>query len=76
MSRSRRKTAVMPITTAVSEKDYKAANHRSERRTVRTALASGSDDTAPKLHQDYGNPWNGPKDGKQRIDPKSKWMRK
>ena len=24
----------------------------------------------------YGNPWKSPKDGKQMVDPNSKWMRK
>jgi len=24
----------------------------------------------------YGDPWKSPKDGKQMVDPHSKWMRK
>jgi hypothetical protein len=36
--------------------------------------ADGDD---PRLHgAPFGDPWLAPKDGKQHIDPDSKWMRK
>jgi hypothetical protein len=30
----------------------------------------------PKDAREYGDAWRAPKDGKQMVDPKSKWMRK
>ncbi len=75
MSRSRRRTPVMPLTTAKSDKPYKVDEHRSFRRTCRTLIASQRYDELPHpIH--YGDPWLAPKDGKQWIDPHSKWMRK
>ncbi|PZT89410.1 MAG: hypothetical protein DI637_06380 [Citromicrobium sp.] len=62
MSRSRRKTPVMPITTAESDKAYKTREHRRERAHVREALAQGNESKHPKA---FGNPWSGDKDGKQ-----------
>jgi hypothetical protein len=77
MSRSRRKTPVIGLTTARSDKPFKVDEHRKERRGVRTKLASGVDADDRRLHSKvYGDPWNAPKDGKQMVDPKSKWMRK
>lgn len=64
MTRSRRKEPITGITCAKSEKDYKIAAHRSERRTVRTAIASGADQDDRRLHQVFHDPWDAPKDGK------------
>ena len=75
MSRSKRRTPVIGITTAETEKAYKAAAHRSERRTARTKIKSGRPDDIPHPKK-FGDPWGAPKDGKQMVDPKSKWMRK
>lgn len=74
MSRSHRKTPVCGITTAESDKLFKAAEHRRERRAVRSVLP-GEDAPAPKQ---FGNPWASPKDGKQWFDParQPKLMRK
>jgi hypothetical protein len=77
MSRSRRKTPVTGLTTARSDKPYKVDEHQRERHHVRQRLKATADDIDPKLHRrPYGDPWNAPKDGKQLVDPKSKWMRK
>ena len=77
MSRSRRKTAIIGVTTATSDKPFKVDEHRAERHAVRAVIKRSlySDDRA--LHSKvYGNPWKSPKDGKQMVDPSSKWMRK
>ena len=65
MSRSRRKTPICGIAVADSDKDYKAAEHRRERRAVRIAIEAGDDIPAAKA---YGNPWDSPKDGKKFFD--------
>jgi hypothetical protein len=61
MSRSRWRTKIFGITSTRSEKQYKAAQHRSERRAVRIALRQRRKLPQPK---EFGNPWNGPRDGK------------
>jgi hypothetical protein len=63
------------MTTTRSDKPFKIDEHRSERRTAKTKLASGREDEIPHPKV-FGNPWAAPKDGKQWIDPNSKWMRK
>lgn len=72
MSRSRRKTPICGIACAPSDKPFKVAEHRRERRALRQA----SDIEGFK--GDYGNPWDSPKDGKKMFDPKRwpKGMRK
>ena len=77
MSGSCRKTAIIGVTTATSDKPFKVDEHRAERHAVRAVIKRSlySDDRA--LHSKvYGNPWKSPKDGKQMVDPNSKWMRK
>jgi hypothetical protein len=77
MSRSHRHTAVIGMTCARSDKPFKVDEHRRERRTVRTLLAAGFCDADRRLHaKRYGNICFSPKDGKQWVDPHSKWMRK
>lgn len=77
MARSRRKAPFMGITCARSDKPFKVDEHRKERRSTRTKLATGMSDDDRRMHSKvYGDPWNAPKDGKQSIDPMSKWMRK
>ena len=61
MSRSRKKTPIVPVTTAESDKPFKVREHRRERRAVAAALALGDDPPAPKA---FGDPWVGDKDGK------------
>lgn len=77
MSRSKRKTPLIGLTTAQSDKPFKIDEHRSERRRARVLFQSTLDADDRRLHSKvYGDPWNAPKDGKQWVDPKSKWMRK
>ncbi len=73
MSRSRRKTPISGLTTVGSNKSFKLDEHRAERCKVRVAVRVGDELPHPK---EYGNEWKSPRDGKQLIDPKSKWMRK
>jgi hypothetical protein len=77
MSRSRRKTPIIGMTTAISDKPFKVDEHRRERRSARAVLASGLDADDRRMHaQKYGDPWKAPKDGKQIVAVESKWMRK
>ncbi len=62
MSRSRRRTPIFAMTTATSEKMFKAFEHRRERRAVRVSIHGDQEPPAPK---EFGNPWRGPKDGKR-----------
>ncbi|QDC00347.1 hypothetical protein FGU64_07925 [Mesorhizobium sp. 8] len=74
MSRSRRKTPIFGMTTAESDKLFKTAEHRRERRTVRNIDPTSSD--APSGLA-FGNPWASAKDGKRyrrHVPPKD--MRK
>ena len=75
MARSRRRTPVIGITTAESDKLYKRQEHRRERRAVAQALSTGDDPPGPKT---FGDPWNSDKDGKQWFDPERhpKYLRK
>lgn len=55
------------MTTAASDKEDKAAEHRRERRQVRVAI---KDDAGALPHpRAYGDPWDAAKDGKRRFDP-------
>ena len=77
MSRSRRKTPVIGMTTARSDKPYKVDAHRRERRALRTRLLFDLEDSGRCLHPKlFGDPWRAPKDGRQMVDPDSKWVRK
>ncbi|KGM35699.1 hypothetical protein [Inquilinus limosus] len=67
MSRSRRKSPFSAITTAASDKEDKAAEHRRERRQVRVAIKDGAE-TLPDPRA-FGDPWDAAKDGKRRFDP-------
>jgi len=67
MSRSRRKTPVMGITKAESDKRDKVLAHRRQRRQVRTALASGVAEVITR--RKAGDVWSFAKDGKSRFDP-------
>lgn len=65
MARSRRKTPIIGITTAVSDKPFKMMEHRRERRAAKRAIVSMDDAPPPKL---FGNPWASEKDGKHWVD--------
>lgn len=62
MSRSFRHTPIFGIAIAVSERKFKAFEHRRARRATRAALGAERDLPHPKR---YGNRWDGPKDGRQ-----------
>lgn len=67
MSRSKRKTPVSGNTTSESDKRFKVAEHKRERRQAKLALKAGRAIKHPKA---FGNPWASDKDGKFRFDPK------
>ncbi|WP_374944940.1 hypothetical protein [Sphingomonas sp.] len=73
VSRSRRTSPIMPVTTAESEKAYKARAHRAERAAVRVSLSRGVDPPSPRA---FGDPWNGDKDGKRYRDNAGDLLRK
>jgi len=74
MSRSRKKTPITGITIAESDKPFKEAEHRRERRVVRTAIKVG--EPIPD-QREFGNPWASEKDGKQWLsDRNSRVLRK
>ena len=73
MSRSRRKTPISGVSTAPSDKPFKASEHGRERAAVRQALANGTDAPDPKL---FGDPWRGEKDGKQYAPDRPDILRK
>jgi hypothetical protein len=64
MSRSRRKTPVCGITTAVSEHSDKQAWHRRFRKAVRQRLANDPNEEPPHLRE-FFDPWCMRKDGKR-----------
>ena len=73
MNRSRKKTPIVAITTADSDKRFKAAEHRRERAVVRTEMAVGGDIPSRKA---FGDPWAGDKDGKHYLGRAASAVRK
>jgi hypothetical protein len=69
MARSKRKTPVIAITTATSEKDNKLASHRKIRRAVRKIIPVTTDSIMP-FEKELTNTYSMSKDGKLRFDPK------
>ena len=69
MSRSYRKTPICGITTAISDKRFKQNEHKRERRALNQTDLTVCDPLPSKV---FGDPWNGPKDGKSSFDPE-KW---
>lgn len=65
MSRSRKRTPIMGIVSATSEKDDKRANHRRERRRVREVLATTPEPDSLPHHRELSDPWTMAKDGKR-----------
>lgn len=73
MSKSRRKTPKRGLC-ADSDKSFKQAEHRRERRAVKVALSQKNEVPAQKA---YGDPWKSDKDGKiYYADPDAKALRK
>lgn len=66
VSRSRRKLPILGITKKETEQQYKRTSNRAERRKAHILLATEQTEQvellSPKL---FGDPWNGPKDGKR-----------
>ncbi len=77
MARSRRKTPIIGITGASSEKEDKRTTNRLVRHKVRTLLLTNPEvEVLPGL-KELSNPLYMAKDGKCWRDcPKPKWMRK
>ncbi|MDX2481440.1 MAG: hypothetical protein QNK24_14045 [Desulfuromusa sp.] len=69
MSRSNKKSPIIGITTASSEKEDKRIATRSERRINNALLVKANDETALKSKREISNVYGFGKDGKQRIDP-------
>lgn len=73
MSRSKRSEPIAGITTAESEKEWKRGANRKLRRAVTRTLqlpaADPDEMILPVLHE-VANQYSGPKDGKQRFDPR------
>ena len=64
MTRSRKKTPIVGVTAAVSEKSDKLLAHRRERKKVRDVLRVESDpEVLPHTHE-MSDPWVMAKDGK------------
>jgi hypothetical protein len=69
MSRSRRHTPIVGMTTAVSEKREKVRAHRRARHIIKVRLRQQQDDAGLPLSRALHDPWTFAKDGKERIDP-------
>ena len=67
MARSRRKTPIVGITGAVSEKAEKQAAHRKERRKVRAVLAQAPEAEVLPHAREVSDPWSMSKDGKTYV---------
>jgi hypothetical protein len=63
MSRSRRRTPIFPITSAISEAFDKATWHRAFRRAENQHMQSDSG-SEPRHFHEFSNPWLIHKDGK------------
>lgn len=74
MSRSRRKTPIIPHTLAESDKPFKQQEHQRERSAVRDALRTDQE-VLPHPKQ-FGDEWSAPKDGKQYYPKDKKALRK
>lgn len=68
MSRSRKKHPITGITKAESEKDWKQQESQRLRKRVNDALKSDPEREVLPHEREFGNPWLGPKDGKQVFD--------
>lgn len=73
VSNSRRKTPIIGITTAASDKRFKRAEHSRERAAVKIALGKGEALPDPR---EFGDPWKSEKDGKQYCPNRPKFLRK
>jgi hypothetical protein len=82
MSRSFRKTPIMGITTARTDKPAKQDANRTLRAATRQSFSRNKDldELVTPVLREVSDNWSFPKDGKQRIDLRrpgsAKWMRK
>lgn len=77
MSRSRRKTPVLPFSSAASEKEDKALAARRARRAVKVNLETQLEAGGAEPEHRRSGQWNFGKDGKRWVeDPPEKRMRK
>ena len=65
MSRSKRKTPIVPVTTAETEKPDKAAWHRRHRHAEKARLNVAGIEYVYRSHKEHSNPWSMSKDGKK-----------
>jgi hypothetical protein len=65
MSRSKRKTPITAITTAISEATEKARWHRRHRREERARLRTSGTEYVARSHREHSDPWTMAKDGKK-----------
>ena len=72
MARSRKKTPIIGISTATSEKSDKVAAHRRERRKVHVGLKTKADQDALPHRREVSDVWGYAKDGKIYKAP---WLR-
>jgi len=70
MARSKRKTPIIGITGATSEKAEKQAAHRKERRKVRGVLSGRAETELLPHTREVSNPWSMSKDGKTYVGGK------
>jgi len=64
MSRSKRKTPIVPVTTANSEAWDKAKWHRRHRREERARLKASGVNYVARSYKEHSSPWTMEKDGK------------
>ncbi|MEP7362253.1 MAG: hypothetical protein ABI972_03285 [Acidobacteriota bacterium] len=75
MSRSKRSQPISGVTAAVSEKEWKRQSNRRLRRAttqvVQQLPATDPDAVVLPVLDEVANPYNSPKEGKSRFDPRS-----
>ena len=76
MSRSRKKHPITGITKSESEKEWKQQEHQRERKRVNDALKSDPEREVLPHEREFGNPWLGPKDGKQVFNETDEYFQK
>ena len=67
MSRSKRKTPIVAMTSHESDKPFKKAEHQRERAQAKVTLRTTVDDTALSSHKAFKDPGKSLKDGKQYV---------
>lgn len=67
MSRSKRKTPIVGVTTMPSDKPFKKQEHQRERSAVKAKLKHTVDGDSLPPSKAFGDPWKGEKDGKQYL---------